>query len=364
MTDGNVDANVATHPDDQVAAPAVSIVIPVYNQQAYISDCLESLLRQTFTDFEVLAVDDGSTDDSAAIIAQIAERDARIRLVRQPNGGVSAARNTGLAHARGAWICFIDPDDYVADDYLRTLYDACDVAHDVPDIVMSTCIACDGERKVRQRFFPASFTACTMEEKKPLFHQLLDGSHLQPDGFVTAIGVPWGKLYRHAFITGNALRFDPQLSRMEDNLFNIQAFHDAHRIVYLDYAGYYYRVSDLMAHTFGGIRQGTFHHAIDECASLLDAYGLLDNEALCRAWNAEQLNLYFQELKAAAADHPRRLRDARRACAQCMCALRPRMRRIDKRALSRGERIRYAALTNPMMNGAMATLLWTKLRRG
>ncbi|PAU70240.1 glycosyltransferase [Bifidobacterium italicum] len=360
MTDGSVMAD----PDVQAGTPAVSVVIPIYNQQEYIGECLESLLRQTFTDFEVLAVDDGSTDKTADIITQFANRDPRVRLIGQPNGGVSSARNTGLTHARGAWICFIDPDDYVADGYLRTLYDVCEGTKDTPDIVMSTCIACDGEHKARQRFFPESFTASTREEKQPLFHQLLDGSYLQSKGFVTAIGVPWGKLYRHAFITGNGLRFDPQLSRMEDNLFNIQAFHAARRIVYLDYAGYYYRVSDLMAHTYGGILQGTFHHAIDVSASMLDAYGLLDDEAMYRAWNAEQVNLYFQELKAAAASQPHRLRDVRRACAQCMRTLRPRMHSVDRHALSRGERLRYAALTDPVMNGAMAALLWLKSLRG
>lgn len=349
---------------DHMAAPAISVIIPIYNQQAYIGGCLDSLLKQDFWDFEVLAVDDGSTDASAAVIARYADRDPRIRLIGQSNGGVSSARNAGLDHARGTWICFIDPDDHVANDYLRTLHDACIRTNDTPDIVMSTCIACDEEHKARQRFFPESFTACTMEEKQPLFHQLLDGSYLQSKGFVTAIGVPWGKLYRHTFITGNGLRFDPQLSRMEDNLFNIQAFHAARRIVYLDYAGYYYRVSDLMAHTYGGILQGTFHHAIDVSASMLDAYGLLDDEALYRAWNAEQVNLYFQELKAAAASQPHRLRDVRRACAQRMHTLRPRMRSVDRHALSRGERLRYAALTDPVMNGAMAALLWLKSLRG
>lgn len=338
----------------------VSVVIPIYNQEHYLRACLDSLLKQTFTSFEVLAVNDGSTDASAAIVQEYERREPRFHLIDKPNGGVSSARNAGIAHARGQWICFIDPDDDVAADYLQTLYDATLGSDDSPDIVMSTCIACDGARKSRQHFFPEPFTACTPHEKKPLYHQLLDGSFQQSKGFVTAIGVPWGKLYLHSFLTANGLHFDPQLTRMEDNLFNIQAFHAARRIMYLDYAGYYYRVSDLLSHTYSGILQGTYHHAIDECGSLLETYGLLEDEELYRAWNTEQVNLYFQELKAAIDQASPRLGGARRAAAQCMRMLGPRMRRIDERALARSARIQYAALTNPMVNGAVAGLLWLR----
>lgn len=338
----------------------VSVVIPIYNQEHYLRACLDSLLEQTFTSFEVLAVNDGSTDASAAIVQEYERRDPRFHLIDKPNGGVSAARNTGIAHACGQWIGFIDPDDYVAVDYLQVLYDAATSSDDLPDIVMSTCIACDGARKSRQHFFPEPFTACTPREKKPLYHQLLDGSYQQSKGFVTAIGVPWGKLYLHSFITDNNLHFDPQLTRMEDNLFNIQAFHDARRIMYLDYAGYYYRVSDLLSHTYSGILQGTYHHAINECGSLLEAYGLLDDEDLYRAWNTEQVNLYFQELKAAIDQAPPRWGSVHRAAAQCRRALEARMRRIDNHALARGASIQYAALTNPTVNGAVTGILWLR----
>ena len=338
----------------------VSVVIPIYNQEHYLRACLDSLWKQTFMRFEVLAVNDGSTDASAAIVREYEHRDSRFHLIDKPNGGVSSARNAGIAHACGQWICFIDPDDYVAADYLQTLYDATMCSDDSPDIVMSTCIACDGTRKSRQRFFPEPFTACTPHEKKPLYRQLLDGSFQQSKGFVTAIGVPWGKLYLHSFLAANDLHFDPQLTRMEDNLFNIQAFHDARRIIYLDYAGYYYRVSDLLSHTYSGMLQGTYHHAIDACGSLLESYGLLDDGDLYRAWNTEQVNLYFQELKAAIGQASSRWGSAHRAAMQCMRMLGTRMRRVDKRALARNARIQYAALTNPLVNAAVVGLLWLR----
>ena len=147
----------------------VSVVIPIYNQEHYLRACLDSLLEQTFTSFEVLAVNDGSTDASAAIVQEYERRDPRFHLIDKPNGGVSAARNTGIAHACGQWIGFIDPDDYVAVDYLQVLYDAATSSDALTDIVMSTCIACDGANKSRQHFFPEPFTACTSREKKPLY---------------------------------------------------------------------------------------------------------------------------------------------------------------------------------------------------
>ena len=102
--------------------PAVSVIIPMYNTEAFIKDCLDSLVAQTFTDFEVIIIDDGSTDDSARIAASYASSDARFRLIGQPNKGPSEARNTGLKIMRGDYVTFIDSDDCVAPNFLETLF--------------------------------------------------------------------------------------------------------------------------------------------------------------------------------------------------------------------------------------------------
>lgn len=99
----------------------VSIVVPVYNVQMYLPDCLASILKQTYEEFELLLVDDGSTDGSGKICEQYAALDHRIQVIHQPNGGLSAARNTGMKAAKGEFICFIDSDDLVHKDYLKTL---------------------------------------------------------------------------------------------------------------------------------------------------------------------------------------------------------------------------------------------------
>ena len=89
----------------------ISVIIPVYNTRQYLSACLDSLLAQTYADLELLFIDDGSTDGSSELLDSFAEKDSRIRVIHQENGGVCAARNRGIAEARGAWLSFIDSDD-------------------------------------------------------------------------------------------------------------------------------------------------------------------------------------------------------------------------------------------------------------
>lgn len=102
----------------------ISVIVPVYGVERDLPACIESILRQTFTDFELILVDDGSKDGCGAICDAAAERDARVRVIHQENHGLSAARNAGIETARGAWLTFIDGDDFVADDYLEALHDA------------------------------------------------------------------------------------------------------------------------------------------------------------------------------------------------------------------------------------------------
>ena len=91
----------------------ISVVVPVYNAQGYLSDCLESLTRQTHKDLEILVIDDGSKDESAALCRQWEKKDGRIRLIQKENGGVSSARNLGLEQARGEYVAFVDADDWL-----------------------------------------------------------------------------------------------------------------------------------------------------------------------------------------------------------------------------------------------------------
>ena len=100
----------------------VSVIVPVYNKEEWLASCIESVLRQTFPDFELILVDDGSTDGSLVLEAKFAAEDERIRrIVLKENGGLSAARNRGISAARGRYITFLDADDWIDPDYLLTL---------------------------------------------------------------------------------------------------------------------------------------------------------------------------------------------------------------------------------------------------
>ena len=93
--------------------PKVSFIVPVYNAGKYLHRCIDSLMQQSFTDFEVLLVDDGSSDDSGKICNDYAAKDERVKVFRKVNGGVSSARNLGLDNASGEYISFVDADDYL-----------------------------------------------------------------------------------------------------------------------------------------------------------------------------------------------------------------------------------------------------------
>ena len=99
--------------------PQISIVVPVYNVEKYLERCIDSILAQTFTDFELLLINDGSKDSSGLICDKYAEKDSRIRVFHKENEGVSRARNLGISNARGRWLCFIDSDDWVDKEYLH-----------------------------------------------------------------------------------------------------------------------------------------------------------------------------------------------------------------------------------------------------
>ena len=100
----------------------ISVIVPVYGVEKYLPACIESILNQTFTDFELILVDDGSPDRCPAICDEAAERDARVRVIHQANQGLSAARNAGIEAARGEWLVFVDSDDYIAPHFCEKLY--------------------------------------------------------------------------------------------------------------------------------------------------------------------------------------------------------------------------------------------------
>ena len=120
--------------------PEISVIVPIYNVEPYLRRCVDSILGQDFEDFELILVDDGSPDGCPAICDEYAQKDGRVRVIHQPNAGVSVARNNGVAASRAAYICFVDADDSISDRCLSTLYSAAR-EFDVPMVILFQCSA-------------------------------------------------------------------------------------------------------------------------------------------------------------------------------------------------------------------------------
>ena len=103
--------------------PLISIIVPVYQVEAYLDRCVASLLAQTYVNLEIILVDDGSPDRCPAICDMYAQKDSRVRVIHQENAGLSGARNAGIEVAKGEYLAFVDSDDYVSENFIRVLYD-------------------------------------------------------------------------------------------------------------------------------------------------------------------------------------------------------------------------------------------------
>ena len=179
-------------------SPAISVIIPVYNVEQYLPRCIDSILAQTFTDFELLLIDDGSTDRSGGICDEYAKKDARITVFHKVNGGVSSARNVGLEHARGEWLAFVDADDWVDSDYLSL------DGHEDADVVEKS-YAHYGEDMVLLRSFPVS--PCRYGSQEDFFRSYVNKRN----------NALWNKIVKRDITIG--CKFDSQVRMGEDFLF-------------------------------------------------------------------------------------------------------------------------------------------------
>ena len=178
--------NVKRAPEGE-KAPLLSIIVPVYKVENYLPKCIDSILAQTFTDFELILVEDGSPDDCPALCDAAAEKDARVRVIHQKNGGLSAARNAGLDAARGAWIGFVDSDDYIAPEMYEVLYQA--VQSTGADLAL-----CD-YAEVDEAGAPCQSMHVSLSEGE------LTGQELLKRASGLMVQLAWNKLYRRAIFT-------------------------------------------------------------------------------------------------------------------------------------------------------------------
>jgi glycosyltransferase involved in cell wall biosynthesis len=210
---------------------AVSIIIPVYNSEKYLKECIESLLAQTLTNCEFIFVNDGSQDNSQAIIESCQIADSRIILINQENQGVSAARNKGLSLAKGEYVGFVDADDFLEWDFYQTLYDKAILEN--LDIICSNFIKEQDGVVITSK---APFQENTIFDSSYIKNEILP--FLIKD---SSLNTCCTKLYKRNLLVKNSITFPVGVALGEDGLFTFQCFFYARRVLFLNYFGYHYR---------------------------------------------------------------------------------------------------------------------------
>lgn len=209
-----------------MSSPKISIIIPVYNVENYLQQCVDSVLAQTYQDFEVILVDDGSLDNCPRICDEYAQKDSRVHVIHQKNSGVSAARNIGIEHAKGEWITFVDSDDWICSDYLEKFK----VDEDDSDLIIQGLEYYDHRNGLY--FKQIIINDCIIEGS--------DKQNVVSENNLLGSGYPVAKAFSRSIID-KGLLFDISISYHEDHIFVLNAFAVASKIRLVNSIAYKYR---------------------------------------------------------------------------------------------------------------------------
>lgn len=202
--------------------PKISVIVPVYNEENYLDKCIQSILNQSFTDFELLLINDGSSDSSATICDGYTVKDNRVRVFHKENGGVSLARNLGLEHATGEWITFVDGDDYISEKYFNPILD-----YNNQDFILLS----------REKFRNGQTTSSVnFEPQRMNFESFIKKYKIHPYYSLIA-----GKIYKNSIIKSKGIFFEPNMKYGEDTIFNIQYLFHCENIAVTNRSIYFYR---------------------------------------------------------------------------------------------------------------------------
>lgn len=202
----------------------ISVIVPVYNVISCISRCIDSILEQTLTDWELLLIDDGSSDGSALICDDYSSKDKRIKVFHKENGGVSSARNLGIEQASGDWIVFVDSDDWCEPNYLSDFF--------VENQIGSDSIVLQGIKKESN-----GVVAKKMVFKDKSYSNIVEGVL---ENSLLIYGAPYSKLFSKSLIIGNGIRFPQDYSFGEDAVFFFKALSLANKIITTSACNYHY----------------------------------------------------------------------------------------------------------------------------
>ncbi|MEE0957802.1 MAG: glycosyltransferase [Ruminococcus sp.] len=213
--------------------PTLSVVMPVYNTSEYLEQSIESVLNQTYTDYELLLIDDGSTDDSGSICDRYAEKDSRIVVIHKKNGGLGSVRNVGIETARGKYITFPDSDDHLHPEAYRKSIDV--LENQSPDLVLfgfyNEFMNRDAESAIDNVVLPDSLTLDTAEQCRKYYAKYVFGGLMNQT---------WNKIYRKSILDEYHIR-NQLLKRAQDAFFTGEYFRHVNSMITIPEPLYYYR---------------------------------------------------------------------------------------------------------------------------
>ena len=248
--------------------PTISVIVPVYNAEKYLHRCIDSILAQTFTDFELLLIDDGSKDNSGKICDEYVDMDSRVRVLHKENGGVSSARNMGLDHARGEWITFVDSDDWIEPTMYELMYD--DAIKKGVELVY-----CDMNMVYEDK---------TEAYQSAEFH--IDKTKLIQNYITTVWTCLVLFLTKRCVYEENKLKLPMQIDYCEDFWLSVRLMHYAKKVSYVPFVLYNYnRTNENSAmHTFGLKMEKDEQAAYLDTISFFDAEGVLEHYKKQMGW--------------------------------------------------------------------------------
>ena len=294
----------------------ISVIIPVYNAGKYLRPCLDSVTGQTYSNLQIILINDGSGDNSLEICREYAEKDPRILLIDQKNSGVSAARNRGIAEAKGDWFSFIDSDDYLELDAYSHCMEI--IGEHSCDAVCYEYFTTYPDREILHRMPPECYGLLDRRQSMHLLHG----------------GLPftWTRLFHRKLVDGVA--FDTTICRGEDGKFNTEVLHRAETVFFTERTLYHYVQSDESA------CRGRFRPSQLTAVRLMDFYPDFFAEnypELLLSWNIGFLHLlislYFDMYEDALPYHSEQK--------QLLEVYKQHYRRVDLKKISRKNRLKF-----------------------
>ena len=283
--------------------PLISIIIPVYNVEKYLADCLDSLVNQTMSDIEIICVNDGSKDNSLAILEDYAKREKRIVLLNQPNSGVSVARNNALKQVRGEYYMFVDSDDWIDANACEVAYN-CAIKENA-DCLMFSYVKEFGSHSIVNHLFEKKYIVWNADEVKKNFHRRLFGpigKELAKPQDMDIIVTPCMQLFRTDKYTRIPFIDIHEVGTFEDGLYQMEVYNDCERFVYIDRPFYHYlKTNDGSITTrYKADLSEKFQHLWDIIENKIEKYSLGKEyqEALNNRVALSMIGLGLNEIKA------------------------------------------------------------------